>query len=83
MGSRRNAGDAAHDPSNGSPRAGGNEPVIELQAALRLCRQVQDEVRGSGGVLLGGSAGAAAGSAAVIRRRCALPPHLGTGGARW
>jgi hypothetical protein len=37
---------STHDPSNGPPRAGGNEPVIELQTALRLCRQLQDEVRG-------------------------------------
>ena len=37
---------SAHDPSNGPPRTGGNEPVIELQTALRLCRQLQDEVRG-------------------------------------
>jgi hypothetical protein len=47
MGSGRHGAEVAHDPSNGPPRTGGNESVIELETALPLCRQVQDEVVGS------------------------------------
>jgi hypothetical protein len=74
MGSGRPAGEVAYDPGNGPPQAGGT--VIELETALRLCRQVQDEVRGKGGAVPGGSAEAAAGSAAAIQQRCPWPPRL-------